>query len=423
MPFSDKQTEFFKNASHRWNFKTGAVRSGKTYADYFTIPKRIRARVGKPGLSFIFGVSKATIERNILEPMRSIWGDNLVGEIKQDNTCYLFGETVYCLGCEKVSQVSKIRGASIKYAYGDEVAEWSSDVFELIKSRLDKEYSCFDGALNPEGPNHWLKKFIDSDVDIYNQHYTIYDNPFLPQEFIKNLCKEYEGTVYYKRYILGEWALAEGIIYPMYQDALYTENPCKTAEFERLCISIDYGTENAFAALIWGKFKGIWYAYKGYYYSGRTTGTPKTDTEYLVDLEKTFAEEIDLYRAKKAEHSKSPYKVSMPHKIEMIIDPSAASFIALMEKQNWCSVLKGKNDVKDGIRDTAVAMKTGKIKVYKGIREWQNEVSGYVWDAKAAEKGDEKPIKVNDHYMDSTRYFVYTKEIAKVRREYKSTFG
>ena len=201
MPFSDKQAEFFIRASHRWNFKIGAVRSGKTYADYFTIPKRIRERIGKPGLVFIFGVSKSTIERNMLEPMRSIWGEALVGDIKQDNTAYLFGENVHCLGCEKVSQVSKIRGSSIKYAYGDEVAEWNPDVFELIKSRLDKPYSCFDGALNPESPTHWLKEFLDSDADIYSQHYRIFDNPFLPKEFVDNLCKEYEGTVYYDRYI------------------------------------------------------------------------------------------------------------------------------------------------------------------------------------------------------------------------------
>jgi PBSX family phage terminase large subunit len=422
MPFSEKQLEFYQNASHRWNFKTGAVRSGKTYADYFTIPKRIRARIGKPGLSFIFGVSKATIERNILEPMRVIWGPELVGDIKMDNTAYLFGDTVYCLGCEKVSQVAKIRGASIKYAYGDEVAEWNPEVFELIKSRLDKEYSCFDGALNPEGPNHWLKQFLDSDADIYNQHYTIFDNPYLPQEFIENLCKEYEGTVYYDRYIKGLWALAEGVIYPMYQDALFTEMPCKMPEFERLCLSIDYGTQNAFAALLWGKFKGIWYAYKGYYYSGRKTGVQKTDTEYLVDLEKTFSDEITRYRSAKEANGKNAYMTTMPRKIETIIDPSAASFIALLEKQDWCSVQKAKNDVLDGIRDTAVAMKTGKIKVYSGIKEWQNEVKGYVWDEKAGEKGDEQPLKINDHYMDATRYFVYTKEIAKVRREYKPLY-
>ena len=145
--------------------------------------------------------------------MRELYGDRLVGTINSQNIARLFGEEVYCLGAEKVSQVSKIRGASIKYCYCDELAEYNQEVFELLKSRLDKEYSVLDGALNPESPTHWLKEFLDSDADIYCQTYTIFDNPFLPKEFVDNLCKEYQGTVYYNRYILGQWCNAEGIIF------------------------------------------------------------------------------------------------------------------------------------------------------------------------------------------------------------------
>lgn len=179
----------------------------------YTIPNRIRERHGKDGLNVILGVSKSTIDRNILEPMREIYGNDLIGSINSQNIAVLFGENVYCLGAEKVNQVSKIRGASIKYCYCDELAEYNQEVFELLKSRLDKSYSCLDATLNPEAPTHWLKEFIDSDADIYLQSYTIFDNPFLPQEFVDNLCKEYEGTVYYNRYILGQWCNAEGIIF------------------------------------------------------------------------------------------------------------------------------------------------------------------------------------------------------------------
>lgn len=214
MELSDKQKEFINNCSHRYNIKTGATRSGKTYLDLlFTIPYRIRQRSGLKGLNVILGVSKGTLERNVLQPMREIYGSDLISEINSQNIARLFGEEVYCLGAEKTNQVSKIRGASIKYCYCDELAEYNQDVFELLKSRLDKEYSCLDGALNPESPTHWLKEFLDSDADIYEQQYTIFDNPFLPKDFVDNLCKEYEGTVYYNRYILGQWANAEGIIF------------------------------------------------------------------------------------------------------------------------------------------------------------------------------------------------------------------
>lgn len=220
--WTPKQAEFIRCATHRWNFKGGATRSGKTYMDFrYTIPARIRERIGKDGLVVILGVTKSTIERNVLEPMRNLYGDSLVGYISSDNTLPLFGEKVYALGAEKMSQVSKLRGASIKYCYGDEVADWSQDVFELLKSRLDKDYSCFDGTFNPQAPTHWLKEFLDSDADIFSQTYTIDDNPFLPAKFREDLKKEYFGTVLYDRYILGLWAAAEGalfITYPQFTD-------------------------------------------------------------------------------------------------------------------------------------------------------------------------------------------------------------
>lgn len=216
---SDKQIEYTRNANHRWNFKSGAVRSGKSFVDIANvIPERLITRQHKSGLSVIIGVSRETIERNVLQPMREIYTFNRVGSINNRNVARIFGEDVYCLGAEKVSQVAKIQGASMKYCYGDEVAKWNKEVFEMLKSRLDKPYSCFDGACNPENPTHYLKKFIDSDIDLYLQEYTIFDNPFLPADYVNNLCKEYEGTIYYDRYILGLWKRAEGAIYRRFAD-------------------------------------------------------------------------------------------------------------------------------------------------------------------------------------------------------------
>lgn len=220
MQLSQKQSDYITNANHRWNLKIGAVRSGKSYGDIvYTIPARLREGHGKDGLNVILGVSRETIERNVLRPMRERYTDRLVGVINSRNTARICGEDVYCLGAEKISQVAKIQGSSIKYAYGDEIAKWHPEVFAMLQSRLDKPYSCFDGSCNPEYPNHWLKEFIDrDDIDLYLQKYTIFDNPFLPKDFVDNLCKEYAGTVYYQRYILGEWALAEGLIYRDFAD-------------------------------------------------------------------------------------------------------------------------------------------------------------------------------------------------------------
>lgn len=220
MQLSKKQNEYIVNATHRWNIKSGAVRSGKSFVDTaFVIPFRIRERAGKPGLNVILGVSKESIERNVLQPMREIYTSKLIGTINNRNVAIICGEEVYCLGAEKVSQVAMIQGASIKYCYGDEIAKWNKEVFQMLKSRLDKPYSCFDGSCNPEHPTHWLKEFIDDvRLDIYLQTYMIFDNPFLPAEFVEQLCKEYEGTIYYDRLILGLWKRAEGAIYKRFAD-------------------------------------------------------------------------------------------------------------------------------------------------------------------------------------------------------------
>ena len=259
---TSKQIEYTENATHRWNIKSGAVRSGKSFVDTAAVvPERIIERKGKSGLSVIIGVSKSTVDRNVLKPMREIYGPKRIGDIvSSTNTATLFGEEVYCLGAEKISQVAKIQGASFKYVYGDEVAKWNKEVFEMLKSRLDKPYSCFDGACNPENPTHWLKKFIDSDADIYLQKYTIFDNPYLPPEFVKELCKEYEGTIYYERLIEGKWKRAEGAIFRRFADSPEAFiRPADRSRLSRIVIGVDFG----------GNGSGHAFVATGFYSDGR----------------------------------------------------------------------------------------------------------------------------------------------------------
>lgn len=410
-----KQKEYFREAHARWNFKIGAVRSGKTFIDFIqTIPSNLRRLKDENGINVIIGVSQGTIERNVLQPMREWYTAALVGSINSQNIAMICGVPVYCLGAEKKSQVSKIQGSSIKYCYGDEVAKWSSEVFEMLKSRLDKSYSRFDGACNPEGPTHWLKKFIDKkDIDKYVQKYVLDDNPNLPASFIDSLKKEYAGTVYYDRYILGEWALAEGLIYPMYQTALVDGLPIGSNGLvipaSDYVVAIDYGTMNAFAAMLWSKRGGVWYGEREYYYSGRDTGIQKTDEEYAKDLNKWIA---DIWESRPAVAGMFG---ANKEKIKTIIDPSAASFIALLQKQEWSKVLKADNDVSDGIRETAVCLQMGYIKVLRSCTNWVSEAGGYVWDDKSEE---ERPLKVADHNMDQTRYFCKTMRIAAKNRQH-----
>lgn len=382
--FSPKQIEYWKNANHRWNFKTGATRAGKTYIDYWMIMRRIRERVGKPGLTVILGVTKSTIERNILEPMRNIYGDKMVGTINNENKCRLFGEMVYCLGAEKVSQVSKVRGSSIKYCYGDEVAEWNEEVFELLKSRLDTADSCFDGALNPQGPNHWLKAFLDdTELDLYCQKYTIFDNPFLPKKFVQDLCKEYSGSVYYKRYILGEWALAEGLVYPMFRREKHINHD--VPEYHpnsQYFVTIDYGTVNPFAVGLF-EFRGKRsIMIKELHYDGRRDG--RVDNEAYYKMMCAMIGELPIQY--------------------ILVDPSAAGFIETVRKYAKYIVKGADNDVLNGIQEVTKYLNYGLLEIHESCVETIKEFESYAWDD---DSNEDAVIKENDHHMDLLRYYVY----------------
>lgn len=244
--FSEKQKEYFNKAVHRWNVKTGAARSGKTYMDYFVIPKRIRAVKGLDGLNVMLGHTQGTLQRNIIYPLQNIWGTNLVSNINSDNIAYMFGEPVHCLGADKITAVDRIRGMSIKYVYGDEVVTWHQEVFRMLESRLDKPYSRFDGTCNPDNPHHWFFEFLykKEGIDRYVQEYQIYDNPFLAEDVVRNMENEYRGSVDFDRLILGRWVAAEGIIYRRFSDDMSSEKRMLISakpELSRVFIGVDFG--------------------------------------------------------------------------------------------------------------------------------------------------------------------------------------
>lgn len=257
LTFSKKQLEYIKKANHRWNGKIGATQCGKTYIDVtYVIPSRIIERKGQAGLNVIFGVSRDTIRRNIIEPLQEYWGTKLIGDVNSRNECVIFGETVHCLGTEKANQVSKIRGARIKYAYVDEICEMNDEVFEMLKSRLSLPYSMCDFTANPKSPTHYIKQFIDrTDLDIYTQHWSIFDNPFLPKKYVEELCKEYAGSIFYDRYILGKWKRAEGCIYQQLADntqEYIIQEKDLPKRITKIGVGVDFGgnkSAHAFACL------------------------------------------------------------------------------------------------------------------------------------------------------------------------------
>lgn len=212
--------------------------------------------------------------------------------------------------------------------------------------------------------------------------------------------------VFFKRYILGLWAMAEGIIYDMFSEERHVK---AVLEYVRLLIdggryvSIDYGTQNATVFLLWNKGRdGKWYCIREYYYSGRDKGVQKTDSEYAEDLTKFL--------------DGTPIKA-------VIVDPSAASFITELSKRGF-AVIQADNDVEDGIRLVATLLNTERLAFSQSCKNTIMEFASYIWDPKAAERGEDKPIKQHDHAMDAMRYFCYTilnNKTVRVRK--KSDYG
>ena len=398
---TEKQAEYVQKAHERWNFAVGAVRSGKSHlAVTYTIPDRLLQGHGKKGLNVILSSSFGNVERNVIGPMRDFWGTSIVGKYKGGNLIMIAGEPVLCFGAEKRNAVARLRGSEIKFCYIDECCDIHQESFEMLKSRLSLPYSECHAACNPAGPQHYVKQFLDSTEQnggsLFNQHYTIYDNPFLPEEYVRSLEIEYAGTVYYKRYIEGLWTQAEGLVYPMFDDAFEEQ---WDGEARKWCVSCDYGTQNAFAALLWAYDGNVWHCVKEYYYSGRTEGYQKTDMDYARDME---------------------YFCDGLGKIDFIVDPSAASFIEQLRRTKAFRVLTADNAVSDGIRETAVCMQTGRIKLSKKCKNLYRELGGYVWQEKAY---DDRPVKEEDHACDAMRYFVKTKHIYKPPTQYRSPFA
>ena len=215
--FTPKQKQVIREANKPFNFLNGAVRSGKTFVSYFLIPLRLKQH--KDNEAYFVGKTLTTLNRNIFEPMRKIFGEQAVGKIIDKQYIYLWGKKCWCIGANDDRAVTKIQGGSAGYFYCDEIVTYPQNFFEMMLSRLDKAGSICDATCNPESPSHYIKQFIDKPENqkyVYANHFTIFDNPKLPQETVQRLCDLYKGTVFYDRWILGEWVRTEGLVFPLF---------------------------------------------------------------------------------------------------------------------------------------------------------------------------------------------------------------
>ena len=400
---SPKQALSVRESDARFNFWIGAVRSGKSFASLLRFVQFIIR--GPAGDMFILGKSMGAIKRNVLSPLKLLLGDDFNFYLGKGEANFA-NRTIHLIGANDERAENKIRGASFAGAYIDEITIIPESVFEMLMSRLSIPGAKLFGTTNPDSPFHWFKKnFLDraNELDLKQWNFVLEDNPSLDPVFVSNIKKEYRG-LWYERFILGKWVLAEGTIYDFFDHSLHTiDFPPGAAD--HYILGVDYGTVNPCAFILVGynefTFPNRWVE-KEYYWDSRVKMRQKTDTDYAQDLKKF----IEGYKVK-----------------AIYVDPSAASFKLELGRHlpGHLSIIEANNDVLEGIRYTSMLLANGTVKIGRNCENLIKEIGTYRWDTRAANRGLDEPLKENDHAVDALRYALvsewYKKEGARMKPE------
>lgn len=370
----------------------GAVRSGKT-----TIMMWAFVKWAMESFSWQrFGICGKTVDsaaKNIVQPFISMLRAKKCYSLRWRRADHILevtqeGRTNYfeVFGGRDESSFMLIQGRTLAGVLMDEVVLMPESFVNQALARCSVDGSKLWFSCNPGSPQHWfylnwIKRAEEHDA-LY-LHFEMKDNPALSEKVLKRYESMYSG-VFYDRYIRGLWVLAEGLIYPMFDDECTVDAPPESAGKAEYYVSCDYGTLNPFAALLWrwdGKTATLM---REYYYSGREKQQSKTDEEYYQDVAR-WIEDVPIR--------------------SFIVDPSAASFIETLRRHKKFLVRHAKNDVLPGIMTTSRYLQDGTIKVCKACKNTIKEFGLYRWDE---ESNEDRPIKENDHAMDAVRYFAYT---------------
>jgi len=383
MPTSPKQNKSFHEATHRFNIWIGAVRSGKTFSSIERFIYDLKN--GPKGDAMIIGVNRSTIHRNVLSHLYKRLGFPCPSPMS--NKATLYGRDVYFVGAPDVSAVTTIQGSTLALAYVDEATCIPEPFWKMLETRLSVRGAKLFATANPEGPGHFLKKeYLDrSDVhDIISWQFNLDDNPVLDEVYKKDIKASFSG-VFYQRYILGQWALATGAIFDGWCELNVFDKDYPAPSF--YCAGLDYGTVNPTSCHIAAITPNQWPQIrieKEYYFDSAKHGRSKTDRELAKDI-------FDFLRY-------TPITA-------LYVDPAAASL--KLELRNLdIPVVDANNDVLFGIKSMTQYIAGKNLLIRKGCKNLIEQCQSYAWDPYYAARGEDKPIKKNDHAVDSCRYLI-----------------
>lgn len=385
----------------------GAIRSGKTVS--MSLGFVFWAMETFNGQNFIMaGKTISSFKRNVLKNLKLmltsrgyLWKYHASGDLPNMLEVFWKGKTNYffIFGGKDEGSQDLVQGITAAGCFLDEVALMPESFVNQATGRCSVEGSKFWFNCNPAGPMHWFKiGWIDKrkEKGLLYLHFIMDDNLSLDRKTIERYLQMYVG-VFFKRYIKGLWAVAEGLIYTMCTDENYytdEERPVALKSIAQKGITVDYGTANPCVFLeVWDDGETVWfdreYRWDSRSEEARRSGNPqKTDAQYADDME-TFM------------------GIEPEDQCTIVCDPSAASFIAELRERGFY-VKAADNEVLDGIRITASLLAHRNIRINKACKGLHAEMQSYAWDDKASERGEEKPVKQQDHGPDAVRYYINT---------------
>jgi PBSX family phage terminase large subunit len=431
-PLRGKQLDSARMADARSNIWEGSVRSSKTISSLVAWIKFVRS--GPEGNLLMSGRTERTLKRNIIDILTEMLGPARCRYNQGAGEVMLCGRRVYVAGANDDRAQDKIKGLTLAGAYVDEVSTVPQSFYVMLLTRLSVEGARLFGTTNPEGPAHWLKQdyldkasvWLDHDgtvkradgLDLARFSFRLRDNPHLPPAYIEALAAEFTG-LWRKRLIEGLWVVAEGAVYDMFDTERHVVDVCPVIK-RWVCCAIDYGTTNPFHALLIGV--GIdrrLHVVSEFRWDSRTRHRQLSDAEYSAKLREWLA---SVQFPGSQLHGVTPELV--------VVDPSAASFRVQLFQDRLRPVMAD-NEVLDGIRTVSSLMSSDRLSIHRSCRHLIDELQGYCWDEKAAKKGDDAPLKQDDHGVDALRYGIATTRSVwrnmlrppEVPPNYQDTFG
>jgi PBSX family phage terminase large subunit len=390
---SPKQRETVKAATARINIWHGSVRSGKTVASQIAWVDFVRK--GPPGTFVMAGRTRDTLDTNVLQPLQEFLGPRRMQLHRSRGMATICGRPVRLRSFDNATAELKVRGATFAGAYVDEVTTAPQSFFAMLDSRLSIDGSRLYGTTNADGPVHWLKtEYLDREheLDLRSFHFTLDDNPYLPQSYKDALRVNYT-SLWRKRFIEGLWVAAQGAIWDAFDsDRHVVDLVPADAKWKTVLLAVDYGTANPFVALLVGlDSKDQFWVIDEWRWDSRAKGRQLSDLEYSAALVEWLKPLPD------------PLKPS-----RTLVDPSAASFIVQARQDGLPDVCDAANDVDDGLRMVNTTFSRDRLFIARKCAQVRKEISSYSWDPKAQARGLDQPIKANDHGCDALRYAIYT---------------